>query len=57
MPKGIVENNKAMLRQKRRNDLNGALFRQGGATVSLKTRLSARGIREASYLKGGLWKK
>ena len=61
MPKGIVENNKAMLRQKRRReDLNGgklALFRQGGATVSLKTRLSARGIREASYLKGGLWKK
>ena len=28
-----------------------------GATVSLMTRLSARVIREASYLKGGLWKR
>ena len=47
-------------RQKRRDDLNGGglpLFRQGGATVGLMTRLSARGIREASYLKGGLWKR
>ena len=47
------------LRQKRRDDLNGGrlpLFRQGGATVSLMTRLSARVIREVSYLKGGLWK-
>ena len=50
---GIVQ-----LRQKRRDNLNGGrlpLFRQGGATVGL--RLSARGIREASYLKGGLWKR
>ena len=30
-----------------------ALFRQGGATVGLKTRLSACGIREASYFRGG----
>ena len=29
------------------------LFRQGGVTVSLMTRLRARGIREASYIKGG----
>ena len=46
------------LRQKRKDDLNGGrlpLFRQGEATVSLTTRLSMRGIREASYLKGGLW--
>ena len=28
-----------------------------GATVSLRTKLSSRGIREASYLKGGLWKR
>ena len=27
----------------------------GKATVGLTIRLSARGIREASYLKGGLW--
>ena len=43
-------------RQKRRDDLHIGrlpLFRQGGATVSLMTRLSARGIRESSYLKGG----
>ena len=32
------------------------LFRQGGATVGLTTRLGAREIREVSYLKGGLWK-
>ena len=32
-----------------------SLFSQGGATVSLTTRLRVRGIREASYLKGGLW--
>ena len=32
------------------------LFRQGWATVGLMTRLSTRGIREASYLKGHLWK-
>ena len=28
-----------------------------GTTVGLMTRLSVRGIREASYLKGGLWKR
>ena len=28
-----------------------------GVTVGLTTRLSSRGIREASYLKGGLWKR
>ena len=48
-------------RQKReKDDLNGGrlpLFRQGGVTVGLTTRLSTRGIREASYLKGGLWKR
>ena len=33
------------------------LFRQGWATVGLMTRLSTRGIREASYLKGHLWKR
>ena len=41
-----------------RDDLNGSrlpLFRQGGAAAGLMTRLSMRGIREASYLKGGLW--
>ena len=27
-----------------------------GETGGLRTRLSARGIKEASYLKGGLWK-
>ena len=27
-----------------------------GTTVGRMTRLSVRGIREASYLKGGLWK-
>ena len=32
------------------------LLRQGGATFSLMSRLSMGGIREASYLKGGLWK-
>ena len=45
--------------KRRRDDLNGGrlpLFSQGRATVSLTTRLSARGIREASYLKGGLGK-
>ena len=41
--------------KRRRDDLNRGrlpLFRQGGATVSLRTRMSMRGIREASYLKG-----
>ena len=40
-------------RQKRRDNLNGSrlpLFRQGGATVGLRTRLRPRGIREAPYL-------
>ena len=46
--------------EKKGDDLKGGrlpLFRQGGVTVSLTTRLSKRGIREASYLKGGLWKR
>ena len=45
--------------EKKKRYFNGdrlPLFSQGRATVGLKTRLSARGIREASYLKGGLWK-
>ena len=44
------------LRQKRKDDLNRSrlpLFRQGGVTVGQTTRPSMRGIREASYLKGG----
>ena len=56
---GILCNVQFGPRQKRRDDLNGgrlSLFRQGGVTVSLTTRLSATVVREASYLKGGLWK-
>ena len=39
--------------KRRRDDLNGSrlhLFRQGGATVGLRTMLRPREIREAPYL-------
>ena len=36
---------------------NIPLFTQGGVTVNLTTRLSMRRIREASYLREGLWKR